>query len=222
MVQIGNEWDVLLKDEFKKDYYLNLRSFLKKEYATYNVYPDMHDIFNALKYVDYKDVKVVILGQDPYINKGEAHGFAFSVQKGIKVPPSLKNVYKELQDDIGCKTPSHGNLLEWVNEGVLLLNTVLTVKEKASNSHKGKGWEILTDAIIKLINQKDDPVVFMLWGNNAKQKSALLDNEKHLVLKATHPSPLARGGFFGCKHFSKCNEFLENNGQKPIDWQIND
>ncbi len=178
----------------------------------------MYDIFNAFKYTSYKDVKVVILGQDPYINENQAHGLSFSVQRGVVAPPSLKNIYKEIKDDIGIDMDNHGELTAWARQGVLLLNTTLTVRERKSNSHKGQGWEIFTDNVIKLLNEKEEPIVFLLWGNHAKSKESLITNNKHFILKASHPSPLAGGAFFGCKHFSKTNEFLKNNGTNVIDW----
>lgn len=221
MVNIGNSWDELLKHEFEKEYYQSIRSFLKKEYAQYNVYPNMHDIFNALKVTSYEDVRVVILGQDPYHQPGQAHGLAFSVQKGVPIPPSLLNMYKELVDDLNCYIPNNGYLMPWANQGVLLLNTVLTVRESAPNSHKNIGWEIFTDKIISILNEKDQPIVFLLWGKNAISKKALLTNKHHLILTATHPSPLsAHRGFFGCKHFSKANTFLSASSLPPINWQI--
>ena len=221
MVNIGNDWDEILADEFKKDYYLSLREFLKSEYSTKKIYPDMYDIFNALKYTSYKDTKVVIIGQDPYHGPGQAHGLCFSVKKGITPPPSLKNIFKELSDDVGIATPPHGQLTSWAQQGVLLLNTVLTVREGQPNSHKGKGWEVFTDSIIQKLNDKDSPIVFLLWGANAKAKAKIITNEKHIKLEAAHPSPLsAHNGFFGCRHFSKTNEILEKSGQSPIDWQI--
>jgi uracil-DNA glycosylase len=220
MVHIGNDWDELLKDEFDKAYYQELRVFLKKEYRTHTVYPSMYDIFNALKYTAYQDVNVVILGQDPYHGAGQAHGLCFSVQKGVPPPPSLVNIFKELQADLGIETPKHGCLLDWAGQGVLLLNTVLTVREGAANSHKDKGWEAFTDRVISLLTLREDPMVFLLWGANAKAKSALLTNWRHLVLTAAHPSPLsAHNGFFGCGHFSKANAFLEQYG-KRVDWRV--
>lgn len=221
MVNIGNSWDELLKDEFQKEYYLKLREFLKEEYQHYNIYPNMFDIFNALKNTAYEDVKVVILGQDPYHGINQAHGCSFSVKKGVEPPPSLKNIFKELKDDLGCPISKHGDLTEWTKQGVLLLNTVLTVREKNPNSHANHGWEILTDKIISLLNERKQPMVFLLWGRNAQSKIKLITNPHHLILKAPHPSPLsAYNGFFGCKHFSKTNEFLIQNGMKPIDWQL--
>lgn len=221
MVNLGNGWDELLRDEFSKEYYLRLREFLKKEYSTETVFPHMNDIFNALKLTDYNDVKVVILGQDPYHGEGEAHGLAFSVKKGIAIPPSLRNIYKELNTSLGCYIPNNGFLEKWAKQGILLLNTSLTVRKNMANSHSGKGWEILTDAIIKKINSRTEPVVFMLWGNNAKSKSWFIDGNRHLVLTSVHPSPLsASRGFFGCNHFKLANDFLESKGIAPIDWQI--
>ncbi|MGI6330559.1 MAG: uracil-DNA glycosylase [Zhaonellaceae bacterium] len=221
MVKFGNDWDELLKCEFKKDYYQRLRLFLAKEYKTKTVYPNMYKIFEALKLTPYKEVKVVILGQDPYHGPNQAHGLAFSVQKGVPIPPSLMNIYKELADDLNCYIPNHGCLDYWAKQGVLLLNTSLTVVAGMANSHRNKGWEIFTDQIIKLLDQKDSPVVFLLWGNNARSKRKLITNPKHLILEAAHPSPLsASQGFFGCKHFSKANQFLKANGLAEIDWQI--
>ncbi|MBC2176661.1 uracil-DNA glycosylase [Listeria booriae] len=221
MIQLGNDWDTLLQDEFTKDYYLLLREFLKVEYGNQKVYPDMYDIFNALKYTAYKDIKVVILGQDPYHGANQAHGMSFSVKKGIRTPPSLVNIYKELADDLGLQIPNNGYLLPWAQQGVLLLNTVLTVREGQPNSHANRGWEQLTDTIISLIGQKPEPVVFLLWGNNAKSKQKLLQNPNHLVLTSVHPSPLsANRGFMGCRHFSTSNKYLEDNGVSPVSWQI--
>ena len=221
MVNLGNSWDSLLKEEFEKDYYLRLREFLKSEYSSHIVYPDMHDIFNALKFTDYNDVKVVILGQDPYHGEGEAHGLSFSVKPGIAIPPSLRNIYKELNTSLGCYIPNNGFLEKWAKQGVLLLNTSLTVRKDMANSHSGKGWEMLTDAIIKKLNAREEPMVFMLWGNNAKSKAWFIDTDRHLVLMSVHPSPLsASRGFFGCNHFKTANEFLQKKGMNPIDWQI--
>lgn len=222
MVNIGNSWDEKLKGEFDKEYYLKLREFLKTEYASRIIYPDMHDIFNSLKAASYEDIKVVIIGQDPYHEPGQAHGMAFSVKPGVEAPPSLKNIYKELASDIpGFTIPDSGYLQKWAEQGVLLLNAVLTVRAHQANSHKGKGWEVFTDRVIELVNEKETPVVFLLWGANARAKKSLITNPKHFVLEAPHPSPLsAYNGFFGCKHFSKCNELLEKSGLKPINWQI--
>ena len=221
MVNIGNDWDALLADEFKKEYYLKLREFLKAEYFSKTVYPPMHDIFNALKYTSFEQTKVVILGQDPYHGPGQAHGLCFSVKAGVKFPPSLQNIWKELHDEYGYDAPPSGELTEWAKRGVLLLNTTLTVRQGMPQSHKGQGWEILTDAIISLLNQKETPVVYLLWGANAWAKKALIKNPRHLVLECAHPSPLsAYRGFFGCNHFKRANEYLEKNGLAPIEWKI--
>ena len=226
MVNLGNDWDMLLQDEFKKEYYICLREFLKNEYylSGKNIYPPMEDIFNALRYTSYKDTRVVILGQDPYHGYGQAHGLCFSVKDGTPPPPSLKNIFKELENELGIPEPPCGELIGWAKQGVLLLNTTLTVRESSPQSHKGKGWEILTDRIISLLNAKDSPVVFMLWGGNARAKKALITNPKHLVLECAHPSPLsAYNGFFGCEHFIKANEFLKSHGESTIMWnKIND
>lgn len=222
MIEFNNEWDEILKDEFKKEYYLNLRQFLKSEYSSRVIYPNMYAIFNALKYTSYSNVKAVILGQDPYHGPGQAHGLCFSVKDGVEPPPSLKNIFKELNADIGMQTPPNGELTKWANEGVLLLNTVLTVRAGEANSHKGKGWEIFTDHIIELLNKRESPIVFILWGANARAKTALITNPHHKILTCAHPSPLsAYNGFFGCRHFSKTNEFLRQMGQKEIDWDLN-
>lgn len=221
MIHFNNEWDDLLKDEFKKEYYLKLRTFLKNEYTSKTVYPSMHDIYNAFKYTSYSDIKAVILGQDPYHGKGQAHGLCFSVLKGVAPPPSLVNIYKELNSDTGFQIPNHGELTKWAKEGILLLNTTLTVREASPNSHKGKGWEIFTDRVISLLNEREKPIVFLLWGGNARSKKALITNKQHLILETVHPSPLsAYGGFFGCRHFSKTNSFLVDSGIEPIDWQV--
>jgi len=220
MVKLHNDWDALLADEFAKDYYRELRTFLKEAYTTRTVYPNMHDIFNALKLTPYNQVKAVIVGQDPYINPGEAHGLAFSVLPGAKTPPSLANIFKELRDDLGCTVPNHGHLVHWASQGVMLLNTVMTVEARRSRSHAGQGWECFTDTVMFHLNDRPKPMVFLLWGKDAQTKGRLIDNPRHLVLKAAHPSPLAGGRFFGCKHFSKANEFLLKNGQEAIDWQI--
>ncbi len=221
MVNLGNDWDRLLDGEFSKPYYLELRKFLKAEYTAHTIYPDMYDIFNALKYTPYEKAKVLILGQDPYHEPNQAHGLAFSVKKGVEPPPSLKNIYKELSADVGFTAPSHGELTKWAEQGVLLLNTSLTVRRSQANSHRGKGWEIFTDRVIELLNERESPMVFMLWGNNAKAKAPLITNSRHLILTAAHPSPLsAHNGFFGCKHFSKCNDFLRERGMAPVDWSL--
>lgn len=221
MVNLENDWDELLKDEFEKGYYLDLRQFLIEEYKNTTVYPNMYDIFTALKHTSYKGTKVLILGQDPYHGENQAHGLAFSVQPGVKTPPSLLNMYKELKEDLGCFIPNNGYLMPWADQGVLLLNTALTVRAHEANSHSNKGWEIFTDRIITLLNNRKDPVIFVLWGGNARKKKALINNKVHYILEAPHPSPLsANRGFFGCKHFSKLNSILKELGKKPIDWQI--
>ncbi len=221
MVNIGNSWDILLRDEWEKDYYKNLRNFLANEYKTQTIYPDMYDIFNSLKYTDYKDVKVVILGQDPYHEPGQAHGLSFSVKKGVSIPPSLQNIYKEIHAELELPVPSHGELIGWAEQGVLLMNTVLTVRRGRANSHKGMGWEIFTDNVIKLLNARPEPIVFLLWGANARSKAQFITNPAHLVLQSAHPSPLsAYNGFFGNGHFKKANEFLVKTYGKGIDWEI--
>lgn len=218
---IGNDWDDVLKQEFESEYYQNLRDFLNEEYSSRVIYPLPKFIYTALKLTTYKDTKVVILGQDPYHEPDQAHGLAFSVSKSVAIPPSLVNIYKELHDDMGCKIPNHGYLVDWAKQGVLLLNTVLTVRAHQANSHAHKGWEQLTDAIIRKLNDKDSPVVFILWGANARSKKAFITSSKHLVIESVHPSPLsAYNGFFGSKPFSKTNRFLISNDIKPIDWQI--
>lgn len=220
-VEIGNDWDDILKDEWSKDYYINLRKKLINEYRNYTIYPNMFDIFNALKRVSYKDTKVVILGQDPYHGKGQAHGFSFSVKEGVRIPPSLLNIYKELKNDLSLYIPNHGNLEKWSDQGVLLLNSTLTVRAGLANSHKDLGWSILTDNIIKKLNEKDEAIVFILWGKFAQSKEVFLTNPKHLIIKSPHPSPFsANRGFFGSKPFSRTNKFLKENNLKPIDWQI--
>ena len=221
MVQIGNRWDEILKGEFEKEYYLKIREFLKQEYSHYKVYPDMHDIFNSLKYADYDNIKVVIIGQDPYHEEGQAHGLSFSVKPNIEIPPSLVNIYKELHDDLGCYIPNNGYLVKWAKQGVLLLNTVLTVRAHQANSHRGIGWEEFTDATIRVLNEQNRPIVFILWGAPAQRKKVMLNNPAHLILEAPHPSPLsAYRGFFGSRPFSKTNDFLVKNHLEPIDWQI--
>lgn len=223
MVNLQNSWDDVLRGEFEKEYYKNLRARLAAEYRTYTVYPNMYDIFNALKYTPYEKVKAVIIGQDPYHGPNQAHGLSFSVKKGVEPPPSLKNIFKELHDDVGFNIPSHGELSEWAKNGVLLLNAVLTVRAGCAGSHRGLGWEIFTDRVISALNEREEPVVFLLWGRNAKEKEALITNRRHLVLTAAHPSPFsAYGGFFGCRHFSKANSFLTENGVEPINWQLSE
>lgn len=223
MVSFNNSWDNLLKDEFSKEYYLELRKKLAAEYKTSTVYPAMENIFNALKYTSYEDVKVLLLGQDPYHGPGQAHGLCFSVQKGIDKPPSLKNMFKELKSDLGIDAPSHGCLTDWAKQGVLLLNTVLTVRDGEPNSHKNLGWITFTDKVIELLNNREEPVIFVLWGKNAQDKLPLITNSRHYVLMAAHPSPLsASRGFLGCKHYSKINEILESMGKSPIDWHISE
>lgn len=221
MVHFGNEWDEIMAGEFDLPYYKQLREFLKQEYFTKEIYPDMNNIFNAMKHASYSDIKAVILGQDPYHEPGQAHGLCFSVQKGCPIPPSLQNIYKELNADLGIPPAPHGELYKWADNGVLLLNTVLTVRRGQANSHKGKGWEIFTDDVIKKLNEREKPMVFLLWGANARSKKQFIKNPNHLVLEAAHPSPLsAYNGFFGCRHFSKCNAFLEAHGIEPVDWRI--
>lgn len=218
---LKNDWKELLEDEFSKDYYQTLRQFLIEEYKTKKIYPDKYDIFNALHFTPYKDIKVVILGQDPYHGPGQAHGLSFSVNPSVKTPPSLLNIYKELNSDLGCYIPNNGYLKKWADQGVLLLNTSLTVIAGEANSHKNIGWQVFTDKIISLVNEKDDPVVFLLWGNNAIKKKELITNKRHLILTSVHPSPLsASRGFFGSKPFSKINNFLISVNKDPIDWQI--
>lgn len=221
MIVFKNDWQDLLKDEFEKENYLQLRQFLIQEYKTKTVYPDKYDIFNALHYTAYHQVKVVILGQDPYHGPGQAHGLSFSVKPGVKPPPSLLNIYKELQDDLECYIPNNGYLKKWAQQGVLLLNTVLTVVEGQANSHKNKGWEQVTDRIISLLNAREEPIVFILWGNNAQSKISLLTNKNHHIITSVHPSPLsASRGFFNSKPFSRANAFLSSRGIPPIEWQI--
>ncbi len=224
MSMIDNDWLPALKPEFGKPYYKELYRFVKNEYSAHVVYPPAEDIFNAFHFTPLSEVKVVILGQDPYHNVNQAHGLCFSVPKDQKeIPPSLQNIYKELRDDCGCYIPNNGNLLKWAKQGVLLLNTVLTVRAHQANSHQNKGWEIFTDAVINAVNAQDRPVVYLLWGTPARRKASMLTNTKHLILEAPHPSPLsAYRGFFGCRHFSTCNRFLEEHGVRGIDWQIED
>lgn len=217
----NNDWEELLKPEMEKEYYQRLRGFLINEYKTKTIYPDMASIFNALHYTSYKDTKVVILGQDPYHGEGQAHGLAFSVNPGVRIPPSLRNIYKELNSDIRCFIPNNGYLKKWAEQGILLLNTSLTVVASQANSHSRIGWEIFTDRIIQLLNEREDPVIFVLWGNNAKSKEELITNNRHYIIKSVHPSPLsASRGFFGSKPFSQINYILNSIGKDPIDWQI--
>ena len=221
MKPLGNDWDDILQNEFQKPYYQKLREILKTEYRTQTIYPPMEDIYHCLRLTSYQGVKAVIVGQDPYHGEGQAHGLSFSVKKGVKIPPSLKNMYKELQSDVGFLPPQEGDLTLWAERGVLLLNTSLTVRAHSPNSHKDIGWRILTDAIITKLNERSTPIVFFLWGANARAKKTLLTNQNHLILETVHPSPLsAYNGFFGCRHFSKCNAFLGANGISPIDWQL--
>ena len=221
MAMLTNDWAEALKDEFKKPYYAKLYKIVKQEYETCQVFPAANDIFNAFEFTPLSEVKVVIFGQDPYHNVGQAHGLCFSVKPDVEIPPSLVNIYKELQDDLGCYVPNNGYLEKWARQGVLLLNTVLTVRAHQANSHRGIGWEEFTDAAIRELNEQDRPMVFILWGRPAQQKKAMLNNPKHLILEAPHPSPLsAYHGFFGCRHFSQANAFLQQHGMTPIDWQI--
>ncbi len=218
---LKNDWAELLQGEFNQAYYQKLREQLKVEYGTQTVFPDMHDIFNALHYTPYEDAKVVLLGQDPYHGPGQAHGLSFSVQPGVRQPPSLQNIFKELRADLGHDIPDHGSLIHWAKQGVLLLNTVLTVRKKEPNSHKGIGWEQFTNSVIQTMNEREKPVVFLLWGRHAQAKEELITNDHHLILKSPHPSPFsANKGFFGSKPFSKINAFLRENGMEEIDWQI--
>ena len=219
MYGIGNDWDGMLAAEFEKEYYGKLLAFLAEEYETHRIYPPQPDVFNALRYSSYADTKVVIFGQDPYHQEGQAHGLCFSVNRGVKIPPSLLNIYKELKEDIGMEIPSHGCLSSWALQGVLLLNTVLTVRDSMPNSHKGRGWETFTDVIIRRLNEREKPIVFILWGANAKTKEKLITAKHHLILTGTHPSPLsAHTGFFGGAYFSRANRFLELENQEPINW----
>ncbi|MDF2717853.1 MAG: uracil-DNA glycosylase [Paenibacillus sp.] len=220
-VQLQNDWAPLLEPEFVKSYYSELRSFLADEYRSRPVYPDMHDIYSALRLTGYDRTKVVILGQDPYHGPGQAHGLSFSVKPGVPAPPSLQNIFKELRDDLGCYIPNNGHLVKWAEQGVLLLNTVLTVQAHNANSHRGKGWESFTDRIIALLNEREKPVVFILWGSPAQQKMQHIDTKRHFIIRSVHPSPLsAYRGFFGSRPFSKANAFLQERGLGEIDWQI--
>lgn len=222
MVNFNNDWDKILDGEFDKDYYVRLKQFLINEYKTCRIYPSMYDIFNAMKLTAYNDVKCVIIGQDPYHGEGQAHGLSFSVRQGVAPPPSLLNIFKEIKNDVGIdNSGKHGDLTKWAENGVLLLNSVLTVRANQPRSHRGMGWEQFTTEIITLLNKREKPMVFLLWGNDAKQKMSYITNHNHLVLTSAHPSPLsAYNGFFGCRHFSKANEFLRKNGLEEIDWSI--
>lgn len=221
MAAIDNDWLESIQPEFQKPYYKELYDFVKKEYSETIIYPPSDEIFNAFHFTPLSKVKVLLLGQDPYHNVNQAHGLSFSVKPGQDIPPSLQNIYKELNDDLGCYIPNNGYLKKWADQGVLLLNTVLTVRAHEANSHKGRGWEKFTDAVINAVNAQDRPIVYLLWGGPAQKKIPMLTNPKHLILKAPHPSPLSSyRGFFGCKHFSQCNDFLVKNGIEPIDWQI--
>ena len=221
MSMITNDWLDEIQGEFKKPYYKELYQFVRDEYSKTVIYPPADDIFNAMHFTPLSKVKVLLLGQDPYHGNGQAHGLCFSVKPDVEIPPSLVNIYKELEDDLGCYIPNNGNLEKWAKQGVLLLNTVLTVRAHQANSHRGIGWEQFTDAAIRILDQEDRPIVFLLWGRPAQMKASMLHNPKHLILEAPHPSPLsAYRGFFGCKHFSKANEFLKANGVEPVDWQI--
>ena len=220
---LTNDWASLLEDELKQNYYLTLREFLKREYRSNTIYPDMYDIYNALHLTPYQEVKVVILGQDPYHGPNQAHGLSFSVKPEVVIPPSLRNIYKELHDDLGCKIPNNGYLVEWAKQGVLMLNTVLTVRNGQAHSHRGRGWEQFTDKIITLLSERNEPIVFILWGRPAQSKIALIDTKKHYIVQSPHPSPLAASrGFFGSRPFSKTNAYLQASGYEPINWQISD
>lgn len=221
MERIGNDWDGLLADEFAKEYFGKLEAFVEGERSRGEVYPPSEDVFNALRFSAYEETRVVILGQDPYHEPGQAHGLCFSVNKGVKIPPSLVNIYKEIERDLSILEPAHGYLAQWARQGVLLLNTVLTVRKGEANSHRGQGWETFTDRVVTLLNERTKPLVFILWGANAKAKQALITNKEHLILTGSHPSPLAaHSGFFGGSYFSRANRFLELTGQQPVDWQL--
>lgn len=221
MSGISNDWQAAIGTEFKKPYYKELYQFVKEEYSNYVIYPDSQDIFNAFHFTPLCRVKVVILGQDPYHNTNQAHGLCFSVKPEVEIPPSLVNIFQELHNDLGLPIPDHGHLKKWADQGVLMLNTVLTVRAHRAASHQGKGWEQFTDAVIQAVNSQDRPIVYLLWGRPAREKKPMLTNPKHLVLEAAHPSPLsASRGFFGCRHFSRANHFLEEHGAAPIDWEI--
>ncbi|MBO8171946.1 MAG: uracil-DNA glycosylase [Bacillaceae bacterium] len=223
MAILKNDWAPLLEQEFEKPYYLKLRQFLIEEYRTKVVFPDKYDIFNALHFTSYEETKAVILGQDPYHGPGQAHGLSFSVKPGVTPPPSLQNIFKELHQDLGCQIPNNGHLVKWAEQGVLLLNTVLTVRRGSPNSHRGKGWEIFTDQVIKTLNERERPVIFILWGRNAREKISLIDTSRHYVIESPHPSPFsANRGFFGSRPFSRVNRILKEIGSSEIDWQIPD
>ncbi len=220
---IGNDWDNLLRDEYQKDYFKNLEKFVLEEYKDKTIYPKINEVYNAFRYTSFKDIKVVIIGQDPYHGENQAEGLCFSVKKGVPKPPSLVNIFKELHDDLGYKIPNNGSLVSWTKEGVLLLNAVLTVEKDKAASHKGKGWEEFTDEVIKIVNKKEEPVVFILWGSYARSKKELITNNKHFIIESAHPSPLsAHNGFFGSRPFSKANNFLISKGIKPVNWEIKD
>lgn len=221
MSKITNDWKEILENEFQQEYFFKMKSILEEEYKNYSVYPPKKDILNAFMWTSYSQTKIVILGQDPYHQKGQAHGLSFSVNYGVKIPPSLLNIYKELEGDLGLYVPNNGYLEKWARQGVLLLNTILTVRDSEANSHSNIGWHIFTDNIIKSLNNRKEPVIFILWGNNAKSKEKFIDTDRHFILKGVHPSPLsASRGFFGCKHFSKANSILKSLNLKEIDWQI--
>lgn len=223
MISFNNDWDNLLKEEFKKPYYIKLSEFLKEEYTKEVILPPQKDVFTAFKTTSFKETQVVILGQDPYHGENQSHGLAFSVKPGVTIPPSLRNMFKELNTSLDCKIPNNGYLLEWANQGVLLLNTVLTVRKGEPNSHRKQGWEFFTNKVIEVLNEREDPVIFILWGNNAKEKGKMITNKRHHILTAVHPSPLsASRGFFGCNHFALVNEILIEQGKVGIDWQISD
>lgn len=221
MISLKNDWEEIFEKEYEKEYFKKLKIFLKEEYANYKIYPEKKDVFSPFLFSNYKDTRVMILGQDPYHGEGQAHGLAFSVKPGVKIPPSLGNIYKEIEQELGIKKPNNGYLVPWANQGILLMNSVLTVRDGSANSHKGKGWEIFTDKIIEKLNEKVDPVIFVLWGNNARNKKKLIDTSRHYVLESVHPSPLsANRGFFGCNHFIKINKILKSLGKKEINWAI--
>ncbi len=222
MISLGGGWDELLAELFADERYLKIREFLKREYSTHIIYPDMYDLFNCFRFTPVNKLKAVILGQDPYHEPNQAHGLCFSVKKGVAIPPSLQNIYKEIESDLNIKQPACGDLTKWANEGVLLLNTTLTVREHLANSHSKCGWAWFTDSVIKIISEKCDGIVFILWGGNARSKAPLIDQRKHLILQCAHPSPLsAYNGFFGCGFFSKTNSYLQSRGKEPIDWDLN-